>query len=193
MKTLILEGIATSGKSTIIRLLAKTPEPNYRLKVVPETKTLMPIIDNTDKLVSIDYLTKLIDKEFSEEYDIIIFDRLYLTHIFRTHSSMADFKVIEDKLREFSTETIFLEVDEDSITPRVAKASDHRDPEWREYIYTKGRTIEEVADYYIQQQQNQLKILQQSTLPYKIFNTTTHQYQTITEDIIAIMNKNFSS
>jgi thymidylate kinase len=185
MKTLILEGIATSGKSTIIKLLADALELSNSVKIVPETETLMHIVDNTDRSVSIDYLTKLINKELENEYDIIIFDRLYLTHIFRTHSSMADFKVIEDKIRQFNPETIFLEIDEDSITSRVATASEHRDSEWKDYIYTKGETIDEIGSYYIQQQRNQLKLLKQSMLPYKIFNTTTHKYEKITEAILA--------
>lgn len=183
MRTVIFEGIATSGKSTIIEQLAVLLGPQSKLKIVLETETLMNIVDNTDKSVSIAYLIKLIDRVYAEDSDIVIFDRLYLTHIFRTHSSMADFKAIEDILRPFMPETVFLEIDEGAIADRVAKASEHRDPKWKEYIFTKGQTIDEVADYYIQQQRNQLQLLQKSTLAYRICNTTYHNYQDVIRQI----------
>ncbi len=183
MRTIILEGIATSGKSTVIDQLSSLLSPDVKLKIVPEAETLMKIVDNTDKYVSIKYLTDLIDRVYSKSFDVVVFDRLYLTHIFRTHSSMADFSVIENMLSKFMPETIFLEVDDAAIAQRVAKASEHREPQWKEYIYTKGQTIDEVADYYIQQQRVQLQNLNASTLPYRIFNTTEHNYKDVIEEI----------
>lgn len=187
MKTLLLEGMATSGKSTIIKQLGDELGTNMSIKIVPETETLMKIVENTDRSVSIAYLSELIKNVYSHDYDVIIFDRLYLTHIFRTHSSMADYKVIEDGIRQYTPETIFLEVDESAIAERVARASEHRDPEWKDYIYTKGETIEEIADYYIQQQHNQLTLLEQSTLPHTIFNTTNHDYAQIGARLIDVV------
>lgn len=183
MKTIILEGIATSGKTTIIQQLVATCKPDVRLKIVPETETLMKIADNTDRSVSIAYLTELIDRVYADDFDVVVFDRLYLSHAFRTHSTMVDFRTIEDRLRPFAPETIFLQVDESAIADRVAKASEHRDPSWKDYIFTKGATIKEVADYYIQQQRNQLSILKGSTLPSRIFNTTDHDYQGIIKQL----------
>lgn len=149
MKTIIFEGIATSGKSTIIQALINLLEPETKLKVVPETETLMSVVDNTEQSVAVAYLTKLIGKVYADDLDIVIFDRLYLTHIFRTHSSIASFRTIEDMLRPFEPQTIFLEVNEGAVADRVIRASEHRDPEWKEYIFTKGQTTEEIADYYI--------------------------------------------
>lgn len=187
MRTLIFEGIATSGKSTIINQLSHELAAHQTIKVVPETETLMKIVDNTDKSVSIAYLSELIERIYREDHDLVLFDRLYLTHVFRTHSSMADYKIIEDMLRPHKPKTIFFEVDENAIADRVAKASEHRDPKWKDYIYTKGTTMEEIADYYIQQQRNQLQILRKSTLPYKIFNTTGHNYDAAAKAIVSDM------
>lgn len=47
MRTLIFEGIVTSGKSTVINQLADVFEPSKSIKIVPETETLMSIVDNT--------------------------------------------------------------------------------------------------------------------------------------------------
>ena len=183
MRTLILEGIATSGKSTVINKLADVFKPSKSVKIVSETETLMNIVDNTESSVSIAYLTQLINRVYADDYDLVIFDRLYLTHIFRTHSTMADFISVENQLRQFMPETLFLQINEDAIADRVAKASEHRNPKWKEYIYTKGSSIDEVAGYYIQQQRNQLELLAQSTLPYKIFDTTNHDYQQVVDSI----------
>lgn len=184
MRTLIFEGIATSGKSTIITRLNNELAVHKTVKVVPEAETLMKIVGNTDKSVSIAYLTEVIKDTYRNNYDMVLFDRLHLTHIFRTRSSMADYEIIEDLLRPYVPETIFLEVDEAAVADRVAKASEHRDPKWKDYIYTKGATINKIADYYTRQQRNQLKILRESTLPYRIFNTTAHDYDTIIQAIV---------
>ena len=56
MKTLLLEGMATSGKSTIIKQLGDELGTNMSIKIVPETETLMKIVENTDRSVSIAYL-----------------------------------------------------------------------------------------------------------------------------------------
>jgi thymidylate kinase len=138
MRTLIFEGVATSGKSTIITQLSNKLAVHKTIKVVPETETLMKIVDNTDKSVSIAYLTEVIKDTYRDDYNMVLFDRLYLTHIFRTRSSRADYKIIEDLLRPYNPETIFLKVDEVAVADRVAKASEHRDPKWKDYIYTKA-------------------------------------------------------
>jgi thymidylate kinase len=184
MKTLIFEGIATSGKSTIIDKLVAELSQAKTVKIVPETETLLAIVDNTDKDVSISHLKTLIGKVYEEKYDVVVFDRLYLTQIFRTHSEVMDYHVIEDMLNQFSPTTIFLKVDEAAIAIRVEKASQHRVSEWKEYIETKGNTIQEIADYYIKQQRNQERLLQDSTLPHIAYNTTNHDYEKIVKSIL---------
>jgi thymidylate kinase len=137
MRTIILEGIATSGKSTVIKMLVSSFPNSQIVKVVPEAETLMAIESNTDLETSISYLKYVIEQAYQSPSDVVIFDRLYLTHMFRVHGAIADFAIIEDLLIPHQPTTVFLEVDESTIAKRVELASQHRDLDWRTYIQTK--------------------------------------------------------
>lgn len=188
MRTIIIEGIATSGKTTVINLLEKELSTKYKIKIVPEHETITVIEGNTSKKTSAAHLKKLIEKTFNNDYDFVIFDRLYLTHIFRTSSSIDDFLEIEEKIKQFYPITVYLKVNEDVIAERVRLAAEHRHPEWKRYIKTKGSNYAEIADYYIGQQRNQLKLLNNSAIEFKIYDTTNHKYEEIVNDILTILS-----
>ena len=184
MKTLIIEGIATSGKTTIIGMLENALIGSRKVKVIPEVDTIMVIEVNTSKQTSINHLKKLIDITYKSSDDIVIFDRLYLTHIFRTNGTIDDFMDIEEMLKQFSPINVYLKVDEKVIADRVKSAAGNRQPEWKQYIKTKGSDYHEIANYYISQQRNQLRLLTDSKIEYKIYDTTNHNYEEIVEDIL---------
>ena len=60
----------------------------------------------------------------------------------------------------------------------------YRKREGAEYVQTKGKTFDEIAEYYTVQQRSQLKLLSKTKLTSKVFNTTHHNYQDIAEQII---------
>lgn len=184
MKTIILEGIATSGKSTILNKVEESVDDKSTLKIVSEEQSLMKIVDNKDLAVSIEYLRNLLPKVYDKDYDLIIFDRLHLTHAFRTNSSIEDYAEIENQLTKHSPEIIFLKIQEDMIADRVKKASEHRDAAWKDYLATKGKDFNEIAGYYIDQQRIQLNFLEHSKIPYKIFDTTNHDYAQVVDYIL---------
>lgn len=185
MKTIILEGIATSGKSTIINKLKSAFPESQKVKVVPESETIMAIVDNTHKGVALSHLKSVIKDAYKTPSDVVIFDRLYLTHVFRVGGTLNDFASIEDLLTPHEPTTVYLEVDEAAIPHRVEIASRHRDPSWKDYILTKGQTFTEIADYYIKQQRNQKQLLNDSKIPNKTCNTTSHDYETVVRKILA--------
>lgn len=79
MKIIILEGIATSGKTSIKNKLADAfVEKGINFSIIEEDETLMPILDNKDRQISIGLLKEVISKALKEEKDFIIFDRLFL-------------------------------------------------------------------------------------------------------------------
>lgn len=82
-----------------------------------------------------------------------------------------------------------MQVDEDAIAERVRLAAEHRDKDWGDYVQTKGKTFDEIAEYYITQQRSQLKLLSQTKIVTRVFNTTHHNYQDIAEQIIADWHK----
>ncbi len=187
MKVLIFEGIATSGKSTLIQQL-KSSLGYLRLSIVGEAETHVPIMNEAGD-VHIDFFLKLITQKLASNSDLVIFDRLYLTQAFRSKTGVESYKQVEDLLLHHNPLTIFLKVTDEAIADRVYKASQHREASWEDYIKTKGQSIEQIAEYYSDQQSNQLELLKSSIIPYEIFDTTTHNYQEITENLVAIVTK----
>ncbi len=183
MKLLIIEGIATGGKSTVIDKLKQVLD-DIQIVVYSESETHIPIMDRPSEL-HIAFFQSLISKAVETGAELVIFDRLYLTQAFRASATIDDYKSIEDSLRQYPTLTVFLKVDEDAIAKRVRLATLHREKSWSKYVKTKGNTFTEIADYYINQQQRQLKLLEKSKLEHTVFNTTNHEYDQIVREIIA--------
>lgn len=182
MQILIFEGIATSGKTTVINKLAKSLPDLVKVRIFTEQFTHEPIIKKKEGLHK-DFFTKLITEAMSGNYDVVLFDRLYLTQAFRAKKSLKEFLDIETMLFVNYVTTIFLLVDESGISKSISGAIKHRDTSWGEYVKTKGQTALGQADYYIDQQRRQLKLLKESMLPYKIYNTTNGNYEKIVEDL----------
>jgi thymidylate kinase len=187
MKVFIFEGIATSGKSTLIRQL-KDSLAHLRLSVVDEEETHIPIMNEVEDS-HVDFFINLINQKIASNSELVIFDRLYLTQAFRSKIGIESYKQVEELLLLHNPLTIFLRVTDEAIADRVYKASQHREASWEDYIKTKGQTIEQIAEYYSNQQSNQLELLKSSIIPYKIFDTTSHKYQEITEEIVALATK----
>ncbi len=183
MKLLIIEGIATSGKSTTIDKL-KLVLGDMHIAVYGESDTHEPIRNQPSEL-HIAFFDSLVSKAEETGADLVVFDRLYLTQAYRAHATIADYKSVEASLAQYSTLTVFLTVDEAAIAQRVRLATLHRDEEWSEYVKTKGTTFTEIADYYINQQRRQLKLLKQSGLEHTIFDTTNYEYDRIVQEIVA--------
>jgi thymidylate kinase len=187
MKIIIFEGIATSGKTSIIEALTKTlTERKVGFSVISEVKTLLPLLDNTDKHKSIKFLKRIIKKAVKEATDkkneFLIFDRLYFTHIFRTNCTIEDFREIENLIKDNAI-LVFLKIDESKIRERINRARKHRDKEWNEYVGKKG-SEDEANDYYISQQRFLLKLASDCKLKRKVYNTSDLNFDRITEDIL---------
>jgi len=186
MKTLIFEGIATSGKSTITSYIVKSLKDEMRVELATEDQTHEPIMAQRSELHTL-FFEDLINRLTLAHPDLLIFDRLYITQAYRAKSDLAEYSAIEDALLPYSPHTIILKVNEDAIGERIKAASEHRDAEWLEYLKTKGTTFEEIAQDYINQQRGLLKLVEQSKLPYTVFDTTSHDYGTIAEEILKIV------
>lgn len=182
MKILILEGIATSGKSTITDSI-KGMLLDLSIRVATEEETHIPIMEQPAEL-HLTFFEDLIERLIAEQPELVIFDRLYLTQAFRAGVGLSAYSDLESMLSKHNTLTVFLKVEERAITERVKKAAGHRDPSWGEYIKTKGSTDDEIANYYIEQQRSQIKLLHTSTLPHIVCDTTLHNYVEIVQKIL---------
>jgi len=182
MKMLIIEAIATSGKSSLIKKLTELLGEK-RLLIFGEPATHIPIMEKTDEL-HVEFFKSLIDDAVKADADLVIFDRLHYTQAYRAKASLVEYAEIDDLLSKQDTLVAYLRVDESAIAERVRLATEHRDRTWGDYVLTKGKTFDEIAEYYVAQQSSQLQLLSQTKLAYKVFNTTQHNYQTIAEQII---------
>jgi len=187
MRILIFEGIATSGKSTLIKKLSDALPPGIKIRLASEDETHVPIMKATSEL-HLGFFENLVHDFTQPSPDVVVIDRFYLTQAFRAKSSLQAYKQVEDMLKPFNPLTIFLKVDPSAVAERIRNAALHRDASWGAYVATKGQTIEEQAGYYIDQQKSQLALLQASSLPYVIFDTTSHDYDKITQEILAAIN-----
>ena len=110
MKILILEGIATSGKSTITKIIKKQLS-GLLVSAASEKETHIPIMKQTKEL-HIAFFKDLIKRLINEKPELIIFDRLYLTQAFRAGVSISEYSELENILSKYDTITVFLKVDE---------------------------------------------------------------------------------
>jgi len=183
MKIIILEGIATSGKTTIKNLLEKyLQEQNQSYFIIDEEETLMPFLHNTDKDIAKQHLMKTILKYFKQKTDYLIFDRLYFTHLHRTNSEIKDFKEIENLIKNKKGKIIFLKIQEKSISKRIFDTMKIRDKKWGEYVKSKGNK-KEIVKYYVNQQKKLLKHLKATSLDFEIFDTTKLDFNKISKKI----------
>jgi tRNA uridine 5-carbamoylmethylation protein Kti12 len=95
MKTLIFEGIATSGKSTITDYLVKSLKDEMTIELATEEQTHEPIMEQRSNLNTL-FFQKLINKLTLKHPDLLIFDRLYITQAYRAESNLAAYSAIED-------------------------------------------------------------------------------------------------
>ena len=143
----------------------------------------MPILHNTSTGVALDNLKAVLDNYLKLDFDILIFDRLYFTHIFRTNSIIGDFKEIEDILNQFDCSLVFLKIDENEILKRIQGAMEHREESWVKYVKCKG-SFQDIERYYINQQRELEKLVKHSELETHIVNSTKNNYEEVVEEII---------
>jgi thymidylate kinase len=187
MQILIFEGIATSGKSTLISKLEKALKSDKKILVAYEDETHEPIKEVRDEL-HLEFYKNFIQKQISKKPDVLIVDRLYMTQAFRAKRDLGPYKELEEVLGQFNAITVFLMIDESLVAERIQNATEHRDPEWSAYVKTHGQE-DQMTSYYVGQQRSQLELLKQSKLPYKIFDTSNHDYEDVTREILKLIKK----
>ena len=190
-KMLIVEGIATSGKSSLIKELINLLGQD-KVRVYSEAETHVPIMEDRGEL-HVAFFKALIADAQNSDAELVVFDRLHFTQAFRAKAGTAQYVEVEDLLLGQDTLVVYLQVDETAIKeriefsaehPRVALSSEHSRENWGEYIKKRGQSFDEIAAYYAGQQRDQLELLKQSKLKCRIFDTTHHDYSAIASQIV---------
>lgn len=183
MHLFIFEGIASSGKSTLERLLA---ERFPGAKIVTEGETLMPLIDNRDPDVARKHLAGLLERFRSASSEVLIVDRFHLTHAFRTKSALADFAEIEAELQRIGgVHLVLLTIDPAQIRARIEETVLRRGDAWK-----KGAqgSLDEKAAYYADQQERLKGFLRETALPSIEIDTTGKDWEAYAERLSGIMS-----
>ncbi len=178
----IIEGIATSGKTSIITLLAKELSKTRSVKIVTEAETLMPLIDNVSKKTTLRHLTTIIGKMKRSKKNVIIVDRFHFTHAFRTKSNISHFLEIEKELaKHFDCLVVVLSIDLRTLRKRILRTDSIRGDAW-----SKGKkgAIDDRIRYYSDQQKILLEFAKKTSLPLQVVNSTDMDWERIVYDII---------
>lgn len=183
MRTIAFEGIATSGKTTIIEHLVQLLNAAGKSHlVIREDKTIMPVLYNEEVSASLELLEKAITEAFTRPQDVYIFDRLHLTHVARTESDIATFKSIEQLLGAYNPVIILLTVGEAKIPDRVRWALANRDESWVRHA-RRRESDEAIFAHYIEQQRDIVRIVGTSTLPHEIIDTSDLDFRAAAQHI----------
>lgn len=184
MNIIILEGIATSGKTTLTQKLSEYfAAHNISCHTVSEDITLMPILENNDKDVSLELLQKVLAKELNAGVQYLIFDRLHFTHVLKTSSELADFEPVKTLLKQHNCLLVLLTMKEADIGARIAASMEHRQASWREFVIKKG-TMRQIAEYYTNQQRQLIELGRQSQLRTVSYDVTDKQYDDIAQKVL---------
>jgi thymidylate kinase len=184
MKILIIEGIAASGKTTIINSLQiLLSEKGVDFLVIDEKQTLMPILKKRDKENNLEFTRELLKNVLKNKKEIIIFDRFYLSHVYRSGCQVKDFESGSELLRPFNPVFVLLTIDKNKIKKRVFDTAKHRNLSWSEFIKEKGKDEDEIAEYYIDQQNDFLKLVQDIEFESIEFDTTDYDFDKVSREI----------
>ena len=186
MRTIIFEGIATSGKTTVEQKLIKILG-SKRVKFIDEFATLMPLIHNKDPKLAIEHLVRLISDLENNDADYIIIDRLHFTHIFRTNAEIENFSVFEESLNKLNPLIVLLKIQPNKIASRIAGAIKHRDSEWVSYVKSKGNSMDEITSYYSNQQNNLLKMIKNTKISSFVIDTSDEDYDEAAKKIYQLI------
>jgi thymidylate kinase len=183
MKILIFEGIATSGKTTVISLLSQQLKNNhFSYKLITEEESLLR--ENTNNFA--ETLSAIIIEVEAKSLDVILFDRFYLSHAFRNHLTAKEIVNIESRLAKHDTKIVFLTIEPSKILSRIENSMELRGTVWSKHVCAKGN-LAEIEHYYCDQQSKLANAVQGSSLPSLIFDTTHNGYKKISDRIFTLL------
>jgi replication-associated recombination protein RarA len=182
MVVIILEGIATTGKSTLTRILSRLAlKKGVNLGIVGEDKTLLPVLGQKLKLRNrVAHVRRIVDsiRLMKPTPSILIVDRLMLTHAVIGKTSLRPYVRIEKALRSVSASIVLLTIPKQKIRSRVTWALKHRDSKWKKHALAKG-SIASIVKYYRAQQSQLLRLADHATLPVHVVDTGNRDFPKI--------------
>lgn len=176
---IIFEGIASSGKTTLERMLQQELEGSV---IISEGQTLMPLIENKEPQKAVERLMAILDGVEKQSATVFLVDRFHLTHAFRTGASLSFFDGVEERTIKICRSLIMLlQMDEDVIFERIKETALLRGASWQK---GKRGSLEEKVEYYKNQQRILIELAKQSRLPSMIVNTTDKDWPRCIREVL---------
>lgn len=179
MNILLFEGIASSGKTTIERVLANALPDSV---LITEGDTLMPLIDNRDPQLAVEHVRQLLERFREVRAPYLLIDRLHFTHAFRTGADLTLFSEVEDELQKLgSVLVVLLTMHPSAIKERIQETILRRGDGWK-----KGAegSIDEKVAYYTEQQKTLTSLVSVSRLPTITIDTTQKTWDDYAKSVI---------
>lgn len=190
-KAVIFEGISSSGKTSVSMNLCRfCDERHIDYSFVKEAQTIMPMIDNEDPAEAVRFLAELLEQELSTDKPLHIFDRLHVSHGFKTGNTIAPFSQIESELKRVNALLVVIRVAEEEIESRIREAIKYKDPKWGEYMIRKHGSIEAIGAFLAERQRNIEKMAQESQLDKLVLTINEYDYVRPTRRIIDTLGIN---
>lgn len=186
---IILEGISTAGKTTIMSGLEKyCKQIGITTLCIQEETTVIPLIDNTNLEVAINHINRKVKDILAANAQLIIIDRFHFSHLIKTAGTVKDFLLAETLLKKHNTLLVFLKINEKHISDRIFGAMNYREPEWGEFILKRSNGDKNDVVRFYKKRQKDLKVMAEQSVLNKIsINTTNLNYK----KIVGIITKHF--
>ena len=201
MAGLILEGVCTSGKSTILKHISNSEryiqmETKIQLnefmteriieyprpKMEERIKLLQNYVEIIDNLNSNFYNSRFKEVQQSEVKPYYLLERFHLTHSVE-ELNFLPFKHIDKKLNELNFKLVILTIDENIISKRLKDSFERRNDSWHRYIMSFGG-IECASEKYKNMQEKLVEYSKLTALDVKVINTSKCNWQEYTDEIL---------
>ena len=181
---IIFEGIASSGKTTLERMLQEKLEGSV---IISEGQTLMPLIENKEPQKAVEHLTAVLYGMEKQSAGTFIVDRFHLTHAFRTGAPLSFFSGIEERIsKAFKSLIVVLQINEEVIRERIEETALLRGSSWQK---GKQGSLEEKVEYYKNQQRILMDLTKQSHLPSIVINTTDKDWPRCIREVLSQVSR----
>lgn len=207
MNGLILEGIAGSGKSTVLRALTAhdcwTKKPYLSSIILSEhqTQRVLEAKERQSGLQVEDHLTLLADiigmlEQFSRRLSQMdwaerrrdghklayALERFHLSHVYHYPDMSWEYvQPIDERLCALQAKVCILTIGEHVIRQRII---DDTKKQWKSYLEGIGGN-EEIIAHFQRQQETLLQLLQRTQLPCRVIDTSVRSVESIVEEIFA--------
>jgi thymidylate kinase len=193
---IILEGIAGTGKTTLLRALldsnAWSTKSHMSSIVLTEHQTLRVLESRRDnnsynKSDSINLLSKhasyihylktnldnteWLQRDRTNQQVSFIFERFHLSHVYHYEQlEWRDVETVDNTLKDLDAKMFIFTIDENDIQERII--DDYEKAGWKDYLGTLGNTDDEIIAHFVQKQNELLDLAKLTAIPFEIINTS---------------------